>query len=108
MEDVPAELVRSWVDAEDDLGIEVELLATAILVRDFGSPDGMLCAIRDTSEGQAELRRQAEALSAGCSVLGRSFLKYDRALFVDTLNDWGWCGARPAPPWYSGEPWTSP
>lgn len=107
MEEVQQQLRRSWVDAEDDLGIEVELLAGAVFVRDFGSPAGMLCAVRETSERQAELRRQAEEFGAGWSVLGRSYLRYDRGLFVDTLNDWGWCGAGTPPPWYSGKTWTS-
>jgi hypothetical protein len=40
------------------------------------------------------------------SQLGPSYLKYERALFVDTLNDWEWFGTGSPPPWYTGEPWT--
>jgi hypothetical protein len=41
------------------------------------------------------------------SQLSPWYLRYDRALFVDTLNDWGWFGEGPLPSWYSGEPWTT-
>ena len=67
----------------------------------------MLCAVRETSEGQRELRQQAVALGTRWSVLGPSFLEYDRDLFLGTLNDWGWFGVMAPPSWYSGEPWTS-
>lgn len=34
------------------------------------------------------------------SKLSRSYLDYDRALFVATLNDWGWFGQGRPPSWY--------
>jgi hypothetical protein len=33
--------------------------------------------------------------------------RYNRQLFIDTLNDWGWFGEKGAePPWYTGKPWS--
>ncbi len=38
----------------------------------------------------------------------RSYAKYSRDLFVDTLNDWGWYGPEyGSPQWFSGQPWTA-
>lgn len=106
VETVQEQLRRSWVDAEDDLGIEVELLPDAVLVLGFGRPAGMLCAIREDVDGQSELQRQADSFGAGWSALGSSYLKYDRDLFISTLNDWGWHGVGAPPTWYTGTPWS--
>ncbi|MGO9977392.1 MAG: hypothetical protein ACLP01_32215 [Solirubrobacteraceae bacterium] len=43
----------------------------------------------------------------GWSALGESYLHYDRTLFIDTLNDWGWCSEGAPPSWYSGESCTA-
>lgn len=41
----------------------------------------------------------------GFSYLNARYEVYDRSLFIDTLDDWGWADkARPAPDWYSGAP----
>jgi hypothetical protein len=101
------QLLNSWRDAADDLGIGVEEQDDAVLVPQFCSKTGMLCAMRPTPEGQRELQREAEAHGIGWSVLGASYLRYDRDHFIDMLNDWGWWGEGSPPPWYSGEPWTS-
>jgi hypothetical protein len=34
-----------------------------------------------------------------------SYGDFDRALFVGTLDDWGWFGAGEPPPWYTGRAW---
>jgi hypothetical protein len=61
----------------------------------------MLCALRRTQDGWEALRREAAARGgAGWSALGHPFLRYDRAAFIKTLNDWGWFGDSPAPAWY--------
>jgi hypothetical protein len=52
------------------------------------------------------LERQAAELGTGSSALGESYLSYDRALVIETLNDWGWHGKGDPPQWYTGEPWT--
>jgi hypothetical protein len=40
------QLVQSWREAADDVGLTVEQVGDAVLVRSFGNPRGMLCAIR--------------------------------------------------------------
>jgi hypothetical protein len=67
----------------------------------------MLCGVPPTEEGERELRQEAEAQGMGWSILGSAYLRYDRELFIDTLNDWGWCGEGDPPSWYTGEPWTN-
>jgi len=42
----------------------------------------------------------------GWSALGPAYLDYDRDVFIDALNDWGWTGTGAPPPWYTGAPWT--
>ena len=100
------QLLRAWQDAADDLGIEVAPAEEAVLVRGFGSVQGMICAMPESVE-ERDLRRRAEAHGCGWSVLGPSYLRYDRQAFIETLNDWGWCGGGSPPPWYTGEPWTA-
>lgn len=91
---------QSWQQAASDLGIEVETLGDAVLVANFGSPSGMICALRRTRDGWEELRRTAESREAGWSALGHSFLQYDREVFIEALCDWGWCGDGAPPAWY--------
>jgi hypothetical protein len=93
---------QSWREAGTDLGIDVEVTGDGVLIPDFGSHAGMLCALRRTQDGWEELRREAEASGAGWSALGHGFLQYNREMFVDALNDWGWFGNGPAPTWYTG------
>jgi hypothetical protein len=66
---------RSWREAAADLGIDVEAVGDAVLVHDFGSPAGMLCALRRTEDGWEKLRRDAEAHGAGWSALGHTYLR---------------------------------
>lgn len=100
-------LRESWRVAASDLDIRVEEVGDAVLVADFGSEAGMLCSIRETRAAQEELRRDAEERGAGWSALGASYLTYDRDVFIEALNDWGWFGEGAPPDWYTGEPWTS-
>jgi hypothetical protein len=100
------QLAEAWREAAVDLGIDVEVLADAVHVKEFGRPAGMPCALRDSRDGQVELQRKAEGRGMGWSVLSGSYLKYDRDEWVDMLNDWGWFAEGDAPDWYTGEPWT--
>jgi hypothetical protein len=90
----------------ESLGIEVRLLDDAVVVVDFGSTVGMLCAIRSSLEGERELRQEADRRGMGFSALGSSYSHYDRGAFIDMLNDWGWTGKRAPPDWCTGEPRT--
>jgi len=96
------QLLRSWREAADDLGLKVEEFGDAVVVRSFGSPRGMLCAIRQAPAEVRELQDEAESRGMGWSALSESYLRYDRTLFIDTLDDWGWCSENAAPSWYSG------
>ena len=41
------------------------------------------------------------------SIEFESYLRYDRAHFIDTLNDLGWFGPKEnTPSWYTGAPWS--
>jgi hypothetical protein len=41
------------------------------------------------------------------SRLADSYATFDRKLFIETLNDWGWFAQdRAAPHWYTGRPWS--
>jgi hypothetical protein len=98
-------LFDCWRQAAIEPGIKVEEVDGAVRVAEFGSKSGMLCAICETRGSQDELTREAKQRGMGWSALGTSYLTYDRELFVDTLNDWGWCASAAPPEWYSGEPW---
>ncbi len=89
-----------------DLGIEVEEVGDGVLVAEFSSPEGMLCSIRESSNRNLNDRCEADGQGASRSVLGASYLTYDRPLFIETLNDWGWFGEGAAPAWFTREPWT--
>jgi hypothetical protein len=101
-----AELLGAWQEAAADLGIEVRVHGDAVVVEDFGSRNGMLCSVPTNRDGERALRREAERCGMGWSVLTRTYARYDRMVYVDTLNDWGWTGDGPPPPWYTGDPWT--
>ena len=101
------QLLQPWREATDDLALTVEQLGDAVVVRRFGRPRGMLCAIRRTPAGVRELQDESESRGMGGSALSESYLRYDRALFLDTLSDWGWCGEVTPPSWCSGEPWSA-
>jgi hypothetical protein len=98
-----APLLASWLEAGEDLGVKVEEHGDAVVVREFGNSLGMLCSL---AEDGAAHKSDAKQLGMGYSLLGKSYVSYDRALFIDTLNDWGWYGQGDPPPWYTGEPWT--
>jgi hypothetical protein len=97
--------IEAWRSAAADLGIDVEVRDDAVIVRDFGGA-GMLCANRRSQAGIDDRRREAERLGMGWSALGPAYVDYDRATFIDALNDWGWAGRASPPSWYTGEPWT--
>ena len=101
-----AELVQAWHEAAADLGIRVRANADAVIVDDFGRANGTLCSIVADRDGERELRERAERLKMSYSVLSRTYERYQREVYMDMLNDWGWMREGPAPSWYTGEPWT--
>lgn len=107
-------MLKAWRQAADDLGIRLEYPfslttpagAVPYLARicDFGAVKGMLLI---SGKGSQAHHHAASAAGFGYSCLYESYEVYSRNLFVETLNDWGWCNAsKPAPEWYSGQPWS--
>ena len=97
----------AWSQAAADLGIRVIAPFTLIagdkalnfeaFVPDFGSTEGAV-VMSEVSERK---------LDRWCSILYPSYRQYERARFIDTLNDWGWFGAGKAPDWFTGWSYTS-
>ncbi len=105
---IDAKISDAWRNAASDLGIRVVAPVTVgtsqfeAHVLDFGSATGAI-AMSDRSRLFDELTKK----SYWCSVLGEIYRTYDRQLFIDTLNDWQWCGAPgKVPTWYTGTSWT--
>ncbi len=106
-------IADSWLLAAAELGIrltwpfvlmqdgmEYEFIA---LLPDFGSPSGALICSFDKWNLYTHVARSKGFY---CSGLTESYARYERRLFVDTLNDWGWYGpAEEKSIWYTGEPW---
>ena len=112
-------LSEVWRLAGSDLDVEViapfELLDTEsrethhciALVASFGSPAGTVVIGRHASSARARVMAEARGMFLSM-VDERAFSEYERTLFIDTLNDWGWHGEEnDAPRWYTGQPWTS-
>jgi hypothetical protein len=109
-------MARAWLDAAEDLGIRVKhpftftttsgVSATTIGVYlpDFGAPAGALLLCRFDPH---ELQALAEDTDFFESALNpESYEPYRRDLYIDTLNDWGWFGARSSQPsWFTGAYW---
>lgn len=94
----------AWQKAANDLNLNIQIKNTdaTIYIKDFGSPNGMIitrigCEINPTEIEDKELFH---------SFLGDSYEVYERKLFVDTLNDWGYFGEiSKSPDWYDGKHW---
>jgi hypothetical protein len=106
-------ICKAWRAAEADLGITFTspfVLVTETgrceylgLVHGFGAKTGALICFRGPEQKVSHLGGLS---SYSVSVLTDSYASYDRNLFMETLNDWQWCGEDVAPPWYTGQPWT--
>ena len=83
-----------------------EAVSFVALVHHFGASAGTLAGtIEDDFERLTNLAKQSGHY---VSLLNPdSYKRYDRQLFIDTLNEWGWFGPGAAPTWYTGEPWTN-
>ena len=102
--------MEAWRKASHDLEIEVEMPYTLrlksgakieadVLVKDFGHVNGMLVSSRDIF---SVLTDEIVSAGYGYSVLGSPvYQTYDRDLFIEALNDWGWSrSADQRPSWY--------
>ncbi len=112
---VDTEVVKAWLAAAEDLGLRVTAPFTLMtesgnteifeaLIHDFGGPKGTVTG-RVTGHGGDPTKSRSEA-GYYCSNLSDSYRRYDRALFVATLDDWKWFGKNEdRPPWYTGRAW---
>jgi hypothetical protein len=100
---------NAWHIARADLGVRViapyeartgsgEVVACEAYLPDFGSPAGAIALGHDATGG-----RRTKLDGHWCSVLYEPYEAYDRTLFIETLNDWGWFGPTGMEPdWYAG------
>jgi len=104
---------KAWFEAAEDLNIrvihpfsfktqnDVEAETVGVFLPDFGSIYGTLLTCRFDSDEVMDL---ADETIYFCSALNpHSYEPYDRKLYVETLNDWGWFGLqKDIPAWFSG------
>lgn len=108
-----------WRVAGAELGIEIvapfrlvdsesgEAEQFLAFVAHFGSPRGTVVVGRHAASSRARALARARGMFISM-VDERSYSEYERELFVDTLNDWGWFGDEESTPhWFTGRPWTS-
>ena len=112
MNDTESKIIAAWRFAAQDLSFEFTSPFSAMvkggcsvkflgLVHHFGANVGML--IRGKSSGIVDGFWPADE-EYGLSELWKSYCKYDRELFIDTLEDWGWRGPMAMrPSWYTGK-----
>lgn len=108
--------MEAWKVASLDLGINVIApfslsdrsggFVCSAHLPEFGGANGMLVDVLG-SDTEARTARAARALGMYLTRLAvESYSQYDRAVFVETLNDWGWCGSVEPPPWFTGASWS--
>ena len=96
------QISNAWVQAAADLRIRIiapftlvagdDALNFEAFVPDFGSTEGAVV--------MSELSQRK--LDRWFSILYPTYRQYDRAHFIETLDDWGWFGAGEPPVWYAG------
>lgn len=106
----------AWLAAGADLGLDVvapyrvvdsenQAINGFALVRQFGSSAGALVLdLASTTPSESAVATRLGFFVA--QVSAEAYASYDRDLFVDTLNDWGWFGPeQDRPTWFTGEAW---
>jgi hypothetical protein len=112
---VDQKLVEAWLNASEDLGIEV--VAPFVLeskdqsyhfvafVKDFGGENGTLITTANHGEVPEDVVREHGYYWS--ALYPEAYSAYNREEFIAMLNDWGWFGAEgKEPSWYTGEPWS--
>jgi hypothetical protein len=107
-------MLEAWTMAAKDLNIKIQspfYITTKngrkfkfdFLVEEFGSQKGIVIMRMSKIHGRKAIDESGFAYSA---LNYRSYSTYDRQLFIDTLNDWGYFGdLLKRPEWYTGQPW---
>ncbi len=111
-------LIQAFKEAEIDLNIKIQspfilkidsekTVQIDLLVENFGSKMGTIVFSIDEKN---ILRKMNEIKKLGyyCSALNiKNYSKYNRPVFIDCLNDWGYFGdLSNIPNWYSGKHWS--
>jgi hypothetical protein len=108
-------ILNAWKIAANDLNISIKypFYLTAkngkkmkfdLLIEHFGSPNGIIIMSMFNIHGLKTINNHGYSYSA---LNFKSYSIYDRQLFIDTLNDWGYFGdLSNTPDWYTGAPWT--
>jgi hypothetical protein len=108
-------MIEAWRIAAEDLGILVtapvelgdtngKIIACEVLVHAFGSSAGAIALSERTAR---QVQGRIRETKSWYSILHESYYAYDRKLFIDTLDDWGWFGKEEEKPgWYTGRPWS--
>jgi hypothetical protein len=111
----PAELMHpAWLQAAAEL--EIRITAPYVIpsdlgpaeyvafLPDFGGDRGMV--VSPARQDDRVQRFAAREQGLYFSRLSDNYLTFNRDLFIDTLNDWGWYGPEEArPDWYTGQAW---
>jgi hypothetical protein len=105
---INSDMSAAWLVAAQTLGVRVtapyeirlesgESIAFEAWLPDFGAPGGAI--VLDLAD---QTGREQWLPGRWCSKLSDDYEQFDRALFVDTLNDWGWYGPGQPPAWFKG------
>jgi len=108
-------VAAAWNTASKDLGVVVSIpavvnvgqypdLTVPVLLHHFGGKAGAFVLVM----GEPSESLQAVLSTVGfVSIVEARYSVYERNLFVDTLNDWGYFGPPELKPrWYTGAPWS--
>jgi hypothetical protein len=107
---VDSDMIAAWLAAERDLGVRVvaphelrladgNTIEVEAFLPDFGGPNGAVAV----SLHDDERCRQAASTQHFVSGLGDSYRAFERGLFKETMDDWGWYGpSERRPEWNSG------
>lgn len=93
------------VVAPFDLKIENNQYRFIALIQHFGSPHGTLVLPLETDRDIVKRSQQCGYFVS--RIKTDLYHPYRRDKFIDTLNDWGYCGPESKrPKWYTGKLWT--
>jgi hypothetical protein len=116
MPEIDQLLADQWSKAADDLSIRVSApvdvstpdgstIRCEAHILDFATPRGAIVLSRTSAVAFFDAFPD-EATRPWASIAYYLGATYDRAHFVETLDDWGWFGGEgEAPSWYTGTPW---
>jgi len=107
VEKLDTRMIEAWRQAATDLGLRLTApfdttdkqgrpIQVEGFLPDFGGPSGITFV---------SFARRIQPANVGLygSVLFEIYRKYERSLFIETLEDWGWFGpADGRPGWYAG------